>query len=113
VVVDFQTVNWGSGAYDLAYFIGGSMEPDDRRPAMEELTAGYHRALVAHGVSGYPLDALRQDYRRECFGGLMMAVGASMLVKQTERGDRMFLTSVSRQAQQALDLDALDTLADA
>jgi hypothetical protein len=111
VVVDFQTVNWGNGAYDLAYFIGGSLEPDVRRAAERELIAGYHRALVAHGVDGYPLDALRVDYRRESFGGLVMAVGASMLVKQTERGDRMFLKSVSRQAQQALDLDALATLA--
>ena len=87
VVVDFQTITWGSGAYDLAYFIGGSLEPEVRRPAADDLIAGYHRALVTHGVDGYPLDALRMDYRRECFGGLLMAVGASMLVQQTERGD--------------------------
>jgi len=52
------------------------------------------------------------DYRMECFGGLMMGVGASMMVKQTDRGDRMFLASVSRHAQQALDLDALAVLED-
>jgi hypothetical protein len=39
-----------------------------------------------------------------------MAVGASMLVKQTERGDQMFLTSLRRHAQQCLDLDALSCL---
>jgi hypothetical protein len=42
----------------------------------------------------------------------MMAVAASMLVKQTERGDAMFLTSIRRHAQQSIDLDALDLLAD-
>lgn len=106
-VVDFQTINWGSGAYDLAYFVGGSLEPEVRRAAGADLVAGYHEGLVARGVADYPLEALLIDYRRECFGGLFMAVGASMLVKQTERGDRMFMASVRRHAQQTLDLDAL------
>jgi len=34
------------------------------------------------------------------------------VVKQTERGDRMFLTNVRRHAQQSLDLDALALLGD-
>ncbi len=110
VVVDFQTVNWGAGAYDLAYFVGGSLEPDVRRAATDDLVVAYHEALVARGVRDYPLADLRADYRREAFGGLLMAVGASMVVKQTERGDRMFLTSVRRHAQQAIDLDALALL---
>jgi hypothetical protein len=97
----------------VAYFVGGCLEPEIRRPAAEDLVAGYHRALVAGGVSDYPLADLVVDYRRECFGGLVMAVGASMLVKQTERGDAMFLTSVRRHAQQSLDLGALDLLPDA
>ncbi len=109
-VVDFQTVNWGCGAYDLAYFVGGSLEPAVRRAAGDALVAGYHEALVARGVGDYPLGSLRTDFRREAFGGLLMAVGASMVVKQTERGDRMFLTSVRRHAQQAIDLDALALL---
>lgn len=112
VVVDFQTINWGMGAYDLAYFIGGSLEPEVRRPAQDELIAGYYEALVDRGVEGYSLESLVADYRTECFGGLMMGVGASMMVKQTDRGDRMFLASVSRHAQQALDLDALAVLGD-
>ena len=111
-VVDFQTVTWGVGAYDLAYFVGGSLEPDVRRSAVDGLVADYHEALVGRGVRDYPLESVRTDYRREAFGGLVMAVGASMVVRQTERGDRMFLTSVRRHAQQALDLDALALLAD-
>jgi len=111
-VVDFQTVNWSCGAYDLAYFVGGSLEPEVRRASGEDLVAGYHEALVARGVEDYPLERLRTDYRVESFGGLLMAVGASMVVKQTERGDRMFVTNVRRHAQQVLDLDALALLAD-
>ena len=111
-VVDFQTVNWACGAYDLAYFVGGSLEPEVRRAAADDLVAGYHEALVAGGVRDYPLEWLLTDYRREAFGGVLMAVGASMVVKQTERGDRMFLTNVRRHAQQCLDLDALALLGD-
>ncbi len=109
-VVDFQTVNWGCGAYDLAYFVGGSLEPEVRRTAADTLVAGYHEALVAAGVPDYPIGALHTDFRREAFGGLLMAVGASMMVRQTERGDRMFTTSVRRHAQQAIDLEALALL---
>ena len=113
VVVDYQTINWGSGAYDLAYFVGGCLEPAVRRPAAEYLVASYHEALMAGGVRHYSLVDLMADYRRECFGGLMMALGASMLVKQTERGDAMFLTSIQRHAQQSIDLDAMGLLIDA
>ena len=113
VVVDYQTIYWGSGAYDLAYFVGGCLEPEIRRPASESLMAGYHEALMTGGVRNYSLSELAADYRRESFGGLVMAIGASMLVKQTERGDAMFLTAVRRHAQQAIDLVALDFLVDA
>ena len=110
VVVDYQTVTWGAAAYDVAYFVGGCLEPEVRRSHADDLIAGYHAALAGHGVEGYPLDALQADYRRECFGGLMMAVGASMMVRRTDRGDAMFLASTRRHAQQAIDLDALALL---
>jgi hypothetical protein len=103
---------WMSRERGPRTFVGGSLEPEVRRASGEDLVAGYHEALVARGVVDYPLERLRTDYRAECFGGLLMAVGASMVVKQTERGDRMFVTNVRRHAQQALDLDALALLAD-
>ena len=110
VIVDFQTLNWGNASYDLAYFLGGCLTPEVRRGCEAELMTRYHEALRERGVTGYSIDALKEDYRRECFGGVMMAVGASMLVKQTERGDQMFLTSATRHAQHAIDLDALEVL---
>ena len=110
VIVDFQTMNWGNAGYDLAYFVGGCLTPEIRHACEENLIADYHDALEALGVTGYSIDDLKDDYRRECFGGVMMAVGASMLVKQTRRGDQMFLTSATRHAQHAIDLDALAVL---
>jgi len=109
-VVDWQTAAWGRAASDLAYFIGGCLSVDDRRRHQEVLVDGYYAALEAAGITGFGRDRLDREYRTLCFGGLVMAIGASMLVKRTERGDEMFVTSVARFAQQALDFDAEATL---
>jgi hypothetical protein len=105
-VVDWQTASWGSAASDVSYFLGGSLTMDDRRRHSRHLLRAYHDALVDHGVGDYGIEQLEEDVRLLCFGGLVMSVGASMLVKRTDRGDDMFVTSVSRYAQQALDLGA-------
>ncbi len=44
------------------------------------------------------------DYRRYAYAGYVMAVGASMLVERTARGDEMFLTMARRHAAQIEDL---------
>ena len=106
VVVDWQTVAWAGASVDVAYFIGGCLSAEDRRAHEPELLAGYHEALCRRGVRDYSLEQLRADTRRDTFAGLLMAIVASMVVQRTERGDLMFLTSSSRHAQHALDVDA-------
>ena len=104
----------GAGAsVDVAYFIGGCLDAAERRMHEEDLVAHYHAALCRRGVQGYPLEQLRADTRRDTFGGLLMAIVASMVVQRTERGDLMFLTSTTRHAQHVLDADALALLDDA
>ena len=51
-------------------------------------------------------DEIWEQYRRYSFGGLIMAIVASALVRRTDRGDDMFVTMAERHARQALDLDA-------
>jgi hypothetical protein len=106
VVVDWQTLSWAGASYDVAYFIGGCLSADDRRAHELDLLAHYHDALCARGVEDYSLAQLREDTRRDTFGGVLMAIVASMVVQRTERGDRMFMTSTARHAQHALDVDA-------
>lgn len=113
VVVDWQTVAWAGASIDVAYFIGGCLTAEDRRAREPELLAHYHDALCRGGVQGYSLEQLRADARRDTFAGLLMAIVASMVVQRTDRGDLMFLTSCSRHAQHALDVDALALLRDA
>jgi hypothetical protein len=106
VVVDWQTVAWAGASLDVAYFIGGCLSPEDRRAHEPDLLAHYHDALCRRGVRGYALEQLRADTRLDTFGGVLMAIVASMVVQRTERGDLMFLTSTTRHAQHALDVDA-------
>jgi hypothetical protein len=106
VVVDWQTLSWAGASYDVAYFIGGCLNAEDRRRHELDLLAHYHQALLARGVRDYSLEQLRTDTRRDSFGGVLMAIVASMVVQRTDRGDLMFLTSTTRHAQHALDVDA-------
>ena len=109
-VVDWQTCGLGAGCSDLAYFLGAGLLPELRRQHEQALVRRYHDGLVAAGVTGYGFERCFADYRRGSFGGLVMAVAASMLVERTERGDEMFLTMARRHARHALDLDAASVL---
>jgi aminoglycoside/choline kinase family phosphotransferase len=109
-VVDWQTIALGTAGSDVAYFIGAGLLPDARREHEDELVRGYYEALVAAGVGGFSFDELWRDYRRGSWAGLVMAVGASMLVERTQRGDDMFMAMADRHALHALDLDAVDVL---
>lgn len=91
---------------DVSYFLGAGLPTELRRSHERELVEGYHQQLLASGVDGYEFDECWNDYRRFSFSGLLMAVIASMIVGQTERGDDMFMAMATRHAQQAIDLDA-------
>jgi hypothetical protein len=110
-VVDWQTLALGAGPSDVAYFLGAGMLAEDRRKHEERLLREYHEQLCAAGVSGYDWDSCFHEYRRSTFGGVVMAVVASMIVEQTERGDEMFIAMASRHAAHAVDLESEALLA--
>ena len=68
--------------------------------------------LIAYGVEGYGLDQLMDDYRHYSFAQLAVAIAATVIVKRTERGDRLFMHMITGAAHQALDNRALDLLPD-
>ena len=106
-VVDWQTLKLGNGPADAAYFLGAGLRTETRRLHERDLLReAYWRTLVESGVEDYDFDQCWNDYRRGCFGGVLMALIASMLVGATDRGDEMFLTMARRHARHALDLDA-------
>ncbi len=99
-IVDWQTVGWGPATTDVSYFLGGSLAVEDRRAHEYALVREYHDALHAHGVRGFDWDRCWDGYRRQSFLGIVMTVGPAVLVERTDRGDEMFLASLSRYAQQ-------------
>ena len=109
-VVDWQTVGWGGAMSDVSYFLGGGLSVEDRRAHERDLVAEYHGCLSALGVRGFDWEECWEGYRRHAFGGVLMAIVASMLVERTDRGDEMFMTTLARHSQHVLDLEALELL---
>jgi Ser/Thr protein kinase RdoA (MazF antagonist) len=109
-VVDWQTAVLGPPLSDASYFLGAGLLPEARRKNEQALLRQYYDALQAYGVEGFSWERCWLDYRRYAYSGFLMAVAASMLVVQTERGDEMFLTMASRHGAQILDLEAEDLL---
>jgi aminoglycoside phosphotransferase (APT) family kinase protein len=109
-VVDWQSITLGRPLSDVAYFLGGGLQPEARREVEETIVRDYHAALGGTGVDGYPFERCWQDYRRGTFAGFAVTVIASMMVQQTERGDEMFVAMGRRHARHALDLGAAELL---
>lgn len=109
-VVDWQTVQLGSGPADVAYFLSAGVTPETRRRIEKDMVARYHEKLSEYDIGDYGLDRCWDDYRRNSFSGFFMAVFASILVGRTERGDRMFMTMANGAAAQVMDLGATEFL---
>ena len=111
-IVDWQTSSFLGSGMDPAYFLGAIFPRELRRAHEPELLRGYHADLVAYGVEDYDFDHLMNDYRHYSFAQLAVAIAATVIVKRTERGDRLFIHMITGAAQQALDNDAPDLLPD-
>lgn len=109
-VVDWQSPAIGNGPADAAYFMGTGMDAEPRRACERALLERYFSVLSGYEIGAYDFDDCWCDYRRASFAGLVMAVIASMIVGQTERGDTMFMAMAHRSAAMAMDLDALAAL---
>ncbi len=110
ITVDWQTVSLGPAMSDVAYFLGTSLDPALRASVERDLVKEHHRTLQAGGVRDVSLDWCWEGYRRNALAGLLMAILASMLVGQTDRGDEMFMAMANRSGRLALDLETLDAL---
>jgi len=104
--VDWQTAGHGPPVADVSYFLGAGPLPHDRRKIERELVSEYAEEL--RRTYGVELDDgwLWQQYAREAFSGVIMAVIASQIVGVTERSEAMFAAMATRHLQHALDLDS-------
>ena len=84
VVIDWQSVGWNAGAFDLAYFLGQSLDPALRREHERDLLARYLKRLADDGVSDYGEAALWRDYRLGLVVSLFSPVGWSAEIATAE-----------------------------
>lgn len=109
-VLDWQSLAFGPGVTDVAYFLAGALPRDQRRAREQDLLAEYHDRLRELGVTGYDHETCWRDYRSRAFGLFMVAFYASMIVTQTPRGDDMFMAMLRSASDQIVDLDSLSFL---
>lgn len=108
--VDWQSITIGQPLGDVAYLLGGSAEPAERRGFEEAIVRDYHGRLIASGIDSYPWSSCWDDYRRGVFTGFGVAVIASMMVQETERGNEMFTVMTRRHTRHAIDLSSAELL---
>jgi hypothetical protein len=111
-VIDWQTAFRGRGAFDVAYFLGGSLEPAVRRMEEMRLLRLWHD-LAADGRPGYTFDDALLDYRRAAlYCHLYTVIATGSLNPTNERGMAVFHAWLRRRGAAIEDLDADELLPD-
>ena len=108
-VVDWQSWGYDCGLSDASYFMGTSLREEERAAHDETLLRGYFNTLSEYQVALTWEDCWR-FYRYHAPAGLIMAVIASMIVGETERGNDMFMAMAKRSARMCRDLDAIGAI---
>lgn len=104
-------VTYSAAVQDLAYLLSQNLRLDERRAHEAALIAYYHKRLVEAGVTDYPLNRLRADYRTAVlflFSYAILIAGA--LDPTNERGARMMEQLVHRSSTAVMDHDLLPML---
>jgi hypothetical protein len=104
-IVDWQTVGESSALTDAAYFLGGSVDVQNRRDWEKSLISEYRDQLEEEGVS-LPAEEAWRQYREFAMHGLMITVLGASFTAPAERSDQMFLAMIQRHLQQCVDLDS-------
>lgn len=108
-IVDWQTVGESSALTDAAYFLGGSVEIEQRREREQDLITEYSQSLNAAGVSLSRQDCWDQ-YREYAMHAIVITVLGAVFTAAEERSDKMFLAMIQRHLQQCIDLNSAEFL---
>jgi len=109
-VLDWQIAGWGAPMWDLAYLMGSSVAPADRRRLEADVVRRHVEDLTARGVPNLTEEWAWTEYRRLSLAILLVITPAAGTVRSTERGDRMLLQMLDKGATQALELGAEEFL---
>lgn len=108
VLIDFQLMATHRGPFDLAYFLGWSMTPEQRRAHTGAVLDEYTAQLGREGIE-VERGWVEDTYRESMLGVMAMAVLSGVdSVAENDRGDALIEAIVVRTAQAAVDVGAKD-----
>ena len=96
-LIDWQSLGLGDPQYDVAYFLSGSVSPDDRRAGERDLLAEYVR-IVAKVDPDYTLELALASYRANIVSGLWLTVIAAAYIERNDHNANLLVTLVTRNA---------------
>ena len=108
-VVDWQSIALGCGVMDSSYCLGTSLAPALRLEHEQDLLKVYREVLKSYGID-LSWDECFRLYGSYAPAGMIMAVIASMIVEETERGNDMFMAMAVRSCQMIIELECFELL---
>jgi thiamine kinase-like enzyme len=109
-VVDWQTLGWGPPAWDLSYFVGSSLDVEDRRAWERDLVQRHAERLRAAGISDWGRDIAWDAYRQMAYGTFLLTMPAAGEVRSNERTRQMYVAMWNRAATMVQDLGSHEFL---
>ncbi|MCB2048928.1 MAG: phosphotransferase [Novosphingobium sp.] len=106
-IIDWQLPAAGDPQYDLAYFLSGSLDPQDRRTCERDLVAN-HAALIRRTVPDYSDEEALESYRRNVVSGLWLTVIAMSAIEQNAHNAKLICALMERNCAAIRDWDALN-----
>ena len=102
VLIDFQLIGSGTGAYDLAYFITQSLTSDDASKYEQELFNRWIEGLRLNGVTDITREHLWLQYRGTALFCLVYPVVACRGMDLNEPRSRALVTTMNSRFERAL-----------
>lgn len=107
-LIDWQFAARGSPMFDLAYFLAGSLAPEDRRAVEEQLITSHQTAVCAIDPA-YSLERAHAEFRACLPIALHFSAGAVLAVPPGEKEDRLLMTLVERNVAALADWNCLES----
>ena len=104
IMIDWQNMMVSNPLQDLAWLAASSLDVDVRRAIENEYLEHYRMKMAEHGVRGYTIEQIRDDYD----AGLMITLSFNILiagafVPSSERDRRMAVVGLERAIAAVLD----------
>jgi aminoglycoside phosphotransferase (APT) family kinase protein len=108
-LIDWQGAMAGDPQLDVAYFLSGSVSPEDRR-ACERALIAEHVRTIAEVDPSYTLEAALEAYRFNIVSGLWLTVVACAFIQRSDHNARLIEALVGRNVAAIRDWDGLAAL---